>query len=69
MLDKGLKPQMDKGGLKPQNDMPQQCLMQNPYWICKHDRNLELVRMKILLCKCPCGCKCKCDVNVCSWNV
>ena len=56
-----LKPQNDKRELKPHMDMPQQCLMQNPYWICKHDRNLVMVRMKILLCKCPsCGCKCKC---------
>ena len=52
---------MLKHRLKPQNDMSQQCLMQNPYWICKHDRNLVMVRMKILLCKCPlCGCKCEC---------
>ena len=51
--------------LKPQNDMPQQCLILNPYWICKHDRNLVMVRMKILLCKCPSwGYKCKC---MCLW--
>ena len=50
-----------------ENVMPQQCLMQNPYWICRHECNPRRCEWKFLFlsCKCPsCGCKCE---FVCMW--
>ena len=33
-------------GLNPRNDMLQKCLMQNPYWICRHECNHMMVQIK-----------------------
>ena len=46
---------------------PQKCLMQNSYWICRHECNPKRCewRSLFLFCKCPsCECKCEC---ICMW--